>query len=312
MKTSIKIFLLLIPVLLSCSKEKSTNKISVDKKREFANALFNRRLYRQAIEEYKELLQYYNLDKNLEANINYMIGDIYFERLNDYEQALSYYMKVKHLYPESRLVNDSNKKIIQCLERLDRAVDAQQALKEATNLNPDESEDYPGDVIAEIGDRKITSGYLDHLIQQNMESMPENLKPKKINKQQKLSFLREYIIVELLYNSAKRRGLDKDKDIIEGAFQAKKFLMANKVKEQEFKDKINITEKDLKNYYENHKEEFAEKDDQGNIKEQKTFGEVKEQVYQRVLAEKQTEIMDDLVSRLMDAQEVKIYTDKVK
>ena len=305
-------FLIFFLFISFCAKEDTSNIIPADKKREFANALYNRHLYNQAVDEYKDLINNYNLTKNLQANITYLIADIYFERLNDYESAMAYYMKVKHLFPESELVNDANKKIISCLERLDRAVDAQQALKEATQLNAEEEKDYPGEVVAEIGDRKITSGYLDFLIDRNLSNLPANMRPEKIDRDQKLAFLREYIIVELLYNSAKRLGFDRDKDIIDGAFQAKKFMMANKVRQKEVEEKVKITEKDLTDYYNNNKESFAEKDKDGKVTKQKTFAEVKEQVYQKVAEEKQRAVIDDLLSRLMDAQNVNIYTDKVK
>ena len=313
MKKLLQLSILILFLFISfCAKEDTSNLIPADKKREFANALYNRHLYDQAVDEYKDLLDNYNLTINLQANITYLIADIYFERLNDYESAMAYYMKVKHLFPESELVNDANKKIISCLERLDRTVDAQQALKETTQLNPEEEKDYPGEVIAEIGDRKITSGFLDFLIDRNLSNLPANMRPEKIDRDQKLAFLREYIIVELLYNSAKRLGFDRDKDIIDGAFQAKKFMMANKVRQKEVEEKVKITEKDLTDYYNNNKESFAEKDKDGKVTKQKTFAEVKEQVYQKVAEEKQRAVIDDLLSRLMDAQNVNIYTDKVK
>lgn len=307
------LFIMLISLFfIFCAKENKNELISADKKREFANALYNRHLYKQAIEEYKDLLQNYNLELKLRTNINYVIADIYYERLNDYESAMVYYMKVKHLFPESKLIGEANKKIIQCLERLDRSIDAQQALKETTSLNPDENKEHPGEVIAEIGDRKITSGYLDFLINRNLKNLPPDMRPGKIDKNQKLAFLKEYITVELLYNSAKRQGLDRDKEIIDGAFQMKKMLMANKVREQEFEKKIKINEKDLKDYYEQHKEEFTEKDKEGKVTKQKSYSEVRDEVYKKLLYNKQRTVLDELLSRLMDAQNVKIYSDKVK
>ena len=43
------------------------------------------------------------IDEKEQANVNYIIGDIYFERIRNYRNALAYYEKVKHLYPESSL-----------------------------------------------------------------------------------------------------------------------------------------------------------------------------------------------------------------
>ncbi len=303
---------LFILTLFFCSKTKNVS-VSGEKQREFANALFNRELYTQAIEEYKNYLENYDVPKNVRASINYEIGNIYFERINDYENAMAYFLKVKYLYPESKLVNEANKKIIACLERLDKSVDAQQALKESAMLDQSQIEkQYPGEVIAEIGDRKITSGYLKYLINKEQKSLPPEYRKKSIKRNDKLDVLKRYLMVELLYNSALRKGLDKDKEIIEAVFQAKKSLMANKLVNEELKNKVKITDEDLKLYYKANKDKFVEKDKKGKVKKQKSFEEAKEEVYNMLKAEKERKAMDDLLQRLMQAQNVKIYEDKIK
>lgn len=85
-----------------------------------------------------------------------------------------------------------------------------------------------------------------------------------------------------------------------------------KALQDEFKNKIKIDEKDLELYYQKNKEKFIEKDDKGKLKKQKSFEEVKENVYKDLLAQKQREVMDELLIQLMNAQNVKIFTDKVK
>ena len=43
----------------------------------------------QAIEEYKRYLDFYSMDETRRANINFIIGNVYFERLHDYENAMA-------------------------------------------------------------------------------------------------------------------------------------------------------------------------------------------------------------------------------
>jgi len=311
MKTKI-LFSFLILSVLYCGGEKEYE-VSADKIRNYANELYNKGLYVQAIEEYRRYLDNETLPERIQANINYTIGNIYFDRLNDYQNALAYYLKVKHFYPESELVNNTNQKIIACLERMDRSSEAGQVLKEATSLDESQiPENKPGEVVVVIGERKITLGDIEFEMNRELERTPPELRPKDIGKNEKMAFLKQYLTAELLYNKAKRMGLDRDKEVIEGAFRSKKNLMAMKLLQDEFKNKIKIDKEDLELYYEKNKEEFAEKDEDGKIKKQKSFDEAQEEVYNAVLLKKQQEIMDDLLTNLMEAQDVKIFDDKIK
>jgi len=48
------------------------------------------------------------------------LSDIYFERLKNYEKALAYYIRVKYVHPKDELKRSVDKKIVACLERLER------------------------------------------------------------------------------------------------------------------------------------------------------------------------------------------------
>ena len=295
----------------SCGSGK--NDVSAEKVRVYATELYNKGLYAQAIEEYKNYLENEDASSGIKANINYTIGNIYFERLMDYQNALAYYLKIKHFYPESNLINEVNQKIIACLERMNRPSEAMQELRETTNIDKNQvQKNKPGEVVAEIGDRKITLGDLEFEMNRELERTPVELRPKDIGKEEKLAFLKQYLTIEILYGKAMRMGLDRDKEVIDGTFQAKKSLMTMKALQDEFKNKIKIDEKDLELYYQKNKEKFVEKDDKGKLKKQKSFEEVKEEVYKEVLAQKQRQVMDELLIQLMNAQDVKIFTDKVK
>ena len=307
------IILILAAVLLSYCGGKTEYEVSAEQVREYANELYNKGLYEQAITEYERYAENKNIPDRIKANINYTIGNIYFERLRDYQNALACYLKIKNFYPESELIDNVNQQIIACLERMDRSSEAEQALKEAASLDKSQvPENKPGEVIAVIGERKITLGDLEFEINRDLENTPPELRLKSIGKNEKLAFLKQYLTVELLYNKAKRMGLDRDKEVIDGTFQAKKSLMAMKVVQEEFKNKIKMDENDLQLYYEKNKEKFQEKDEKGKVKKQKTFEEAKEEIYKEVLVEKQKEVMDELLLNLMNAQDVKVFEDKLK
>ena len=289
-------FLLVLLIFGGCSDRDGGPALDGEKVREYANALYNRELYIQAVREYQRYLDQYRVDDQQQANINFIIGNIYFERLHDYENAMAYYLKVKHVFPESTVLPQVNKRIVACLERLQRSADAKQALDEATSLNPEKvSPSLPGTVIARIGDRDITSGDLEHLIGQ----LPDYIQTQLGEKKAKHQFLQQYIATELFYDAAKRQALEKDKDVIEGTFQAKKNLMVQKYLQKEIAEKIDITNDDVELYYKANKDKYVEKDEKGNVKRQKSLNEIHKQVTEDLLKEKQQKVYEDLLQRMM-------------
>jgi len=305
---TILIFGLIFGLTFSCS-DKKANLIPEDKKLNLANNFYNNQLYEAAIQEYLDYVENYDVDNNRKANSIYTVADIYFERLHDYQKALEFYFRVKYLYPESNLQNEVGKKIVNCLERLERSQDAQRVLNKETALLEDEShESRPGEVLCTIGEKKITQGDLDFEISE----LPAYMQNQFTSKEQKLEFLKQKIIQELLYDSAKRKGLDKDKDILEGAFRAKKGLMAQKIFEEEIQKMIDISEDDVELYYKANKDKYAEKDKDGNIINQKSFQEAAQLAANDLMREKQEKAQAKLFDRLMKAQNVKIFESKIR
>ncbi len=302
---------LLIVLTIGCQRAPQNN-VPPEKKRELANALYNQQLYRQAVQEYQDYLNTYSLKENEQANIAYMIANIYFERLYDYENALSYYLRIKYLYPDSPLQKEVSKKIVECLERMKRSTDAQQVIEQTAALDESQKpQSRPGEVIARIGKREITTGDF----QYELNRLPAYLRDQVKTREQKLEFLKNYIVQELLYDSAKRKGLDKDKEVREGVLQAEKSLMAQKLLQQEIEKEVNMdkySNADVELYYKAHKEKYAEKDKDGKVKRIPPFAEVQERVAQDFIQEKQQEAYQRLIERLMKAEQVAIYEQKIK
>ena len=299
-------------VLGAACSEPSGERLSSADVRELANAYYNRGLYRQAIAEYERYLSHATLDAASRANLYIVVADIYFERQQDYANALAWYMRVKHLTPGSPMVDTANKKIIACLERLDRPVDAQQALKEAASVIPEAvPESRPGEVVAVIGQKQITTGDLDHLIRRQMARLPAGLRSREVTRAERLNFLRQYIMVELLYNTARRRNLGEDPEILAEAFEMKKILMANRVQEEEIREDVRVTAADVELYYAQHKADLAEKDGDGNVVRERPLTEIREQVAQFVELQKRQEALNGLLDRLVQAEDVALYEDRI-
>ena len=302
------ISLTLVITLLSCNEQQKPL-LDADKKVNLANTYYNNELYKAAIKEYEEYVQNYPIEHNKQANIYYQIANIYFERLNDYEKALENYLRIKYLYPESNLQSEIGKRIVNCLERLERSQDAQRVLDKETALKPDEVKEHrPGAVIAKIGKKEITQGDLDFEIEQ----LPPYLQSQLQSRKGKIEFLRQFLAEELLYDSAKRKNLEKDKEIIEGTFRAKKGLMAQKILREEIQKMVSIEQSDVELYFKANKEKYAEKDKDGKIIRQKSFQECAQQVAQDLFQEKQQAAYQKLLERLMKAENVTIYEKKIQ
>ncbi len=305
--TKITLFTLIILIIISCSENKQ-NSETQDSILNLANNFYNNELYDAAINEYTNYINLYQVDANRKANTYYIIANIYFERINNYEKALEYYFRIKYLFPESSLQNEVGKRIVNCLERLERSQDAQRVLNKETALKQDEIKEHkPGEVICTIGDKKMTHGDLDFEISQ----LPPYMQNQFEEKQQKIQFLKQHIAQELLYDSAKRKGLDKDEEILEGTFRAKKGLMAQKILNEEIQKMINVSEDDVEMYYKANLEKYTEKDDEGKVTRQKSFQEVAQQAANDMIREKQEKAYSLLLERLMKAENVEIFESKI-
>lgn len=298
-------------LILSSCQGGETPRVPEDKRMELANAYYTNGLYEAAVAEYLDYLDQYDVGKKRRANTYFNVANIYFERLNDYEKALTYYFKIKYLYPESSVQGEVGKRIVSCLERLGRSADASRKMEETAALRQsrqDKEEDRPGAVLAEIGSTKITEGDLQYEIRKLPAYMQEQLNSKNRKKE----ILNQYILQELLYETAKRMGLDEHEDVIEGTFRAKKALMAETYLQKEMQDKVKITPEDVELYYLAHKDKYTEKDEEGDVVRQKSLQEVRQQVASDLKRERQQKAYQKLLNRLMQANDVNIYEHRIR
>lgn len=299
---------LLMILIVGCSKQAEPN-LSKEQARNYANELYNRQLFKQSAVEYERYLNTYSLNENEQANISYTIGDIYFERLRDYENALAYYIRIKYLHPKEELRQQVDQKIVACLERLERTEDAEQTLKESTSLEPGSvPKKRPGAVVARIGSREITQGDVDFELSQ----LPQSIRSQYDSKEKKIEFLNQYILTELLYKSAQNMGLDKDNEVIEAAFQAKKSIMVQKYLRDQIRKEVKIEPADVELYYKANKDKYVEKDKEGKVIREKSFEEVQQQAAQDLMVERQQDVYQRMVERLMRAEGVEVFDDVLK
>ncbi|MCX5687670.1 MAG: hypothetical protein NTV71_03380 [Candidatus Omnitrophica bacterium] len=289
---------------------------NMDIQKKLAEEYMNQGLYEKAIDSYEKYISLPSLTLEKKSNLSYIIGNIYMDDLSDYNNALANFVRAKVYYPTNSSISEINKKIVACLEKLGKSVDAEREMSKVTSLTGKEKEDAlkskENDIIvAKIGDRNITMGEFNKEIEK-FPMAQELFKEKK----KKLEFLGQYIAGELLYDSAKRQGLDEDKKVIEASNFAKKQLMINMLIENEVDSKLGEpAEGDIKLYYEANKDKYVEesKDEAGKItKVQKEYEEIKDRVNFDYRIMKRQEKINGLLDSLKKTKNVFIYNDQFK
>ncbi len=94
---------------------------------------------------------------------------------------------------------------------------------------------------------------------QILEAQPLEGKIRLLNEKGMRDFLENYIITrEVLYQEAKRKGLDKKKEILAKVEDFKRAMLIDALLEEELKGKTEVTEDEIRKYYDENKKEFIE------------------------------------------------------
>lgn len=108
------------------------------------------------------------------------------------------------------------------------------------------------EVIVKAGSSKFTRKEL----QEDLKGLPSQAK-MFLASPEGISRLKDELIKrEILYEEARKRGLEKSEDFKKRIEEFKKITLINVLLEQEIKSIQQVTEKDAKDYYEKHREDF--------------------------------------------------------
>jgi peptidyl-prolyl cis-trans isomerase C len=114
-------------------------------------------------------------------------------------------------------------------------------------------EEKKGPYLAKVGKVKIMQGDLDR----EMKNLPAFAQKIFEGSEGKERFLNELVKKELIYQEALKQGLDKDTEYIEKVADFKKITLISQLLEKEIEDKAQVTDEDIKKYYDEHKEDFS-------------------------------------------------------
>jgi len=97
-------------------------------------------------------------------------------------------------------------------------------------------------------------------LEQEISELPKYKRSKYQDSEGKNEYLTLMIESRLILELAKSEGLDKDPDILKKVEEYLHQLMVEKITEKEIDAKVNVTEDDLKQYYEEHKQDYVNKE----------------------------------------------------
>jgi peptidyl-prolyl cis-trans isomerase C len=110
-----------------------------------------------------------------------------------------------------------------------------------------------GSYLAKVGNTTITEADLEREI----SNLPDFVQKMFEGPNGRQRFLDELIKREILYQEALKKGLDKDPVYQRKLEDFKKMNMVGLLLEREIESKTKISDKEVRDYYEQHKEEFA-------------------------------------------------------
>ena len=226
-----------------------------EKQRQYANKLKAEGLTQQAITAFEEYLNSGKISASIRSNIYYSLGEMLYQE-KAYAQALAYFYKSEIANSQTELQKELGNYIVQCLEHLNRTLDAKYQLESRTLLSGEQKEEKPAqEVVARIGEKQITLGQINKELAQLPASL-QNIYAK--DKAAKLEFIKQYVCNELLYDKGVRLGLRTDPQIRETAELMTKQLIVQKVLEKEVQDKLTQDSTDIENYYKAHQARYTE------------------------------------------------------
>ena len=254
---------------------KTEASLSAAGQKELALKLEKQSLNTAAISAWKQYLAVAGLNDPESAGIWYRIGKLY-QQDRQYEPALGSYYRSESFATVSGLSPEISRRVEECLESMGKFAALRYELSDRVGLQKSAEEKQPvskGDeVVAEIGPEKITKSDLDQWIElqidRQLSQMVPYLPDDKLKQQkeallkkfsgasQRQTILNQLLMEEILYRKASASKLLEDPKVQEEIRQQERALLAKEMIEKEFADKINITEGDLKTYYEAHRKDY--------------------------------------------------------
>ncbi len=333
-KISVVLLLILIGLALANLLIKTSNRAplsdNIDKTftaeqvKELAAKLAERNLYDRAAKAWQDYLSFAKVPDTERAKTLFQIGTL-LEKAGLYPEAIEYYYRSEITAKLNELEPQINTHIKDCFERLGKFSALRYELMDRTSFK--KSGETGGRVVAEIDAEKITEADLDALIERTVDNQlaPATafMTPDQFNEQKKKilesfkspsakqQFLESWLIQEILYRQALEEKLPEQPQVKTMIEDLSHGALSQQLMNKELADKINITETDLRTYYEANKDKFVEpakKEDPNSVERQKSFDEARQDLITALLSQKRQDVQADFIKQMMDKYNVVVHT----
>jgi len=218
---------------------------------DYANTLLAKGLQQEAAGALEEYIDGAAVSRKELAKVCYRLGNIYMDSCQ-YEKALALFYRAEMLDEASDFREEMNQKIVEALENLGLTSQAQYELAKRVSLG--DTSTKSGEVVARIGKRDIAQTEIDRAL----AAVPEWMRKQLEQGDQRLEFIRNYVATEVLYEKAKRLGIDKKTEIREALENAKKQLVVQNYLGKEIEKELKVDPQDIENYYKANQDKYTE------------------------------------------------------
>jgi parvulin-like peptidyl-prolyl isomerase len=252
--------------------EHTTRELEPESVKQLALKMEKQGLSEAAAGMWVEYLESPETDEGEAAAIWYRIGTLH-QDADAHEAALAAFYRSEAIDGDGDLSSEIGRRVQQSLEALGKFAALKHELAGRVGLD-DDAGAAGGKVVAEIGPRKITRVELDRQIEVGIENQlamfagqlpDEQRKQQKeamlkqlANDQQRMQFLNQFIVQEILYRKARESKLLEDPAVRAQLRDAERSLLARQFMETELSGKINITDGDLNTWYEANKAKYVD------------------------------------------------------
>lgn len=265
--------------------------------KQMAGELADNNLPEAAIEEYRKALDGGTLTLEQQGAIHYLIGNLYFEDIGDYEKAAAEYIRARELDEDASYITEAGKKLITCLEKMGRRLAARRELDQQAGLEPDTSKGT-GKIVAKVGSDDITVAEFNRFLESIPPAMQENLS----GSDKKRQLLDQMIGRELIYHAALREGLDKNAKVQKDLRELEKEVLIQYYTQEKIAPTVKPDSAELMLYFNANNEKYGEK----------PFDEVRDQVMQDYIAYIGQKAINEYIGTLMKAEPVQVFEENLK
>lgn len=292
------LFIVGLAILMAACTQQGTT-VDVDRVKAIAGELRDNKLYEAAIEEYNKLLATGSLSDADRGRIHYLIARIYFEDLQDYDNAAAYYIRAKEIDPNANYQQEAAKNLVAALERGGKLIDASRNLRSMTDIDASDDSPSGGTVVARIGQDSIFMAEIEERIQR----LPRSIQQQLTSRQARIEFLRSYVGRELLYRAAVREGYDREPAVR----QQQEELLQEAIVDAYVSDKVfagvQIDTADIRNFYTANK---------ATVYNNMPFDSVRSRVVMDYQQQKAEAALNSYVQRLIEVERPVFYEKNVR